>query len=113
MVAAIGSPPVMRLIMIGRAVLPPPAMAPSTHLLPVALNALANSATAAASPPEVHQCVTYRSAALAAPRGRTTAHATAAAHARLLMSPHPDRKSSVEGKRDEVRVRYRWSTDHK
>ena len=54
-VAPIGSPPVMRLIMIGRAVPPDPAMAPSIHLLPVASNALANSATAAASPPEVHQ----------------------------------------------------------
>jgi LacI family transcriptional regulator len=52
----------MRLIMIGRAVPPPPAMAPSTHLLPVASKALASSATAAASPPEVHQWVTSRSA---------------------------------------------------
>src|SRR6266496_6753285 len=61
MVAPIGSPPVMRLIMIGRAMSPEPAMAPSTHLFPVLLKALANSATAAASPPEVHQCVTSRS----------------------------------------------------
>ena len=42
-------------IMIGRAVPPEPAIAPSTHLLPVASNALASSATAAASPPDVHQ----------------------------------------------------------
>src|SRR5262245_50291952 len=60
-VAPIGSPPVMRLIMTGRATSPDPGMAPSTQWLPVALNALANSATAAASPPEVHQWVTSRS----------------------------------------------------
>ena len=59
----------MRLIMIGRAVEPPPAMAPSTHLLPVASKALASSATAAASPPEVHQWVTSRSVACAAESG--------------------------------------------
>ena len=47
----------MRLTMIGRAVPPEPAMAPSTHVLPVASKALANSATAAASPPLVHPCV--------------------------------------------------------
>jgi hypothetical protein len=40
-VAAMGSPPVMRLIMIGRAVPPEPAMAPSIHLLPVASKAFA------------------------------------------------------------------------
>jgi hypothetical protein len=61
---AIGSPPVMRLTMTGRAVPPPPAMAPSTQLLPVASNSRANSATAAASPPDVHQWVTSRSVAL-------------------------------------------------
>ena len=61
----------MRLIMIGRAVLPPPAMAPSTHLLPVASKALANSATAAASPPDVHQWVTSRSVAEAGAREST------------------------------------------
>ena len=61
--APIGSPPMIRLIMIGLAVPPDPAIAPSTQVLPVALNALANSATAAASPPEVHQCVTSRSVA--------------------------------------------------
>jgi hypothetical protein len=54
-VAPIGSPPVILLIMIGRAVEPEPAIAPSTQVLPVASNALANSATAAASPPDVHQ----------------------------------------------------------
>jgi hypothetical protein len=53
----------MRLMNTGRAVLPPPAIAPSIHLLPVALNALANSATATDSPPDVHQCVTSRSVA--------------------------------------------------
>src|SRR5689334_3221372 len=47
--------------MTGRATSPEPAIAPSTHLLPVALNALANSATAAASPPDVHQWVTSSS----------------------------------------------------
>src|SRR5882757_6700742 len=51
----------MRLTMTGRAVSPDPGMAPSTQWLPVALNALANSATAAASPPDVHQWVTSRS----------------------------------------------------
>src|SRR4051812_14952910 len=59
--APIGSPPVSRLTMTGRAVSPAPAIAPSTQWLPVALNALANSATAAASPPDVHQWVTSRS----------------------------------------------------
>ena len=84
-VAPIGSPPVMRLIMIGRAVLPEPAIAPSTHLLPVASNALANSATAAASPPDVHQCVTSRSVACAAPSGSATDAASAAASDRIFM----------------------------
>ncbi len=78
-VAPIGSPPVMRLIMIGRAVLPPPAMAPSIHLLPVASNALANSATAAASPPDVHQWVTSRSVACAAAGGERDVAASKAA----------------------------------
>src|SRR5215468_8482688 len=60
-VAPIGSPPVMRLIMTGRATSPDPGIAPSFHLFPVALNALANSATAAASPPDVHQWMTSSS----------------------------------------------------
>ena len=66
-VAPGGLPPRIRLEMIGRATSPEPAIAPSTHLLPVASNALANSATAAASPPDVHQCVTSTSAALTEP----------------------------------------------
>ena len=69
----------MRLIMIGRAVSPPPAIAPSTHLLPVASNALANSATAAASPPDVHQWVTSRSVAEAAPENDSATVAASAA----------------------------------
>src|SRR5678816_3387568 len=44
-VAPIGSPPVMRLIMTGRATSPDPGMAPSTHLLPVAEFAKAFNAT--------------------------------------------------------------------
>ena len=64
-------------IMIGRAVSPPPAMAPSTQLSPVASKALASSATAAASPPEVHQCVTSRSVACAR-RQRNRRHRPAA-----------------------------------
>ena len=59
-----GFPPVMRLTMTGRA-LSPPAIAPSIHVWPLAVNALANSATAAASPPDVHQCITSRSVAFA------------------------------------------------
>ena len=58
--------------------MPEPAIAPSTHLLPVASNALANSATAAASPPEVHQCVTSRSVAQPAPAVSATEPASAA-----------------------------------
>ncbi len=54
-------------------------MAPSTHLLPVASKALANSATAAASPPDVHQCVTSRSVACAAAPSVTAGNATDAA----------------------------------
>src|SRR6187401_1872132 len=88
-VAPIGSPPVMRLTMIGRAVSPEPAIAPSTHLLPVASKALANSATAAASPPEVHQWVTSRSVANAA-QGTATDAARAAASERLIMGEPPD-----------------------
>ena len=65
-VAAIGSPPMMREIMIGRAVPPEPAIAPSTHVLPVAFQASANLPTAAASPPEVHQWVTSSSTPSAA-----------------------------------------------
>src|SRR5689334_10539259 len=64
--ASIGSPPRMREIMMGRAVSPPPAMAPSIHLLPVAFQASASLETALASPPEVHQWVTSRSTAWAA-----------------------------------------------
>ena len=63
--APIGSPPVKRLTMTARAA-SPPAIAASTHLWPVASNAFANSFTAAASPPDVHQCMTSRSVALAA-----------------------------------------------
>ena len=51
----------------GRAVPPDPAMAPSSQLCSVALNAAANSATAAASPPDVHQWVTSSSADCAVP----------------------------------------------
>ena len=72
----------MRLTMTGRAVLPPPAMAPSIHLLPVASNALANSATAAASPPDVHQWVTSRSAAPAGAANGSAADAASAARKR-------------------------------
>ena len=61
-----GSPPMTRLTMIGLAVPPEPAIAPSTQLWPVALNALANSVTAAASPRLVQQCITSSSVALAA-----------------------------------------------
>jgi len=53
-------------MMIGRAVPPDPAMAPSIHLSPDASNALAISLTAAASPPLVHQWVTSSSVANAA-----------------------------------------------
>jgi hypothetical protein len=53
----------MRLMMIGRAVPPEPAIAPSIHVLPVAFHASANLPTAAASPPDVHQCVTSSSTA--------------------------------------------------
>ena len=79
----------MRLIMIGRAVLPEPAIAPSTHLLPVASKALASSATAAASPPEVHQWVTSRSVACAAPTGSATDAANAAASDLICMYTSP------------------------
>ena len=41
----------------------PPAMAASTQVCPVASKALANSLTAAASPPDVHQCMTSNSVA--------------------------------------------------
>ena len=51
--------------MIGRAVSPDPAIAPSIHVLPVAFQASANLETAAASPPDVHQCVTSSSIAFA------------------------------------------------
>jgi hypothetical protein len=51
--------------MMGRAVPPEPAIAPSSHVLPVAFHASANLDTAAASPPDVHQCVTSSSIALA------------------------------------------------
>ena len=54
-VAPLGLPPKSRLMMIGRATSPYPAIAQSTHLLPVASSALANSATATASPPDVHR----------------------------------------------------------
>src|SRR5690606_4264650 len=54
--------------MIGRAVEPLPAIAPSTHLSPPsASNFSARTLTAAASPPDVHQCVTSRLAAEAEP----------------------------------------------
>jgi hypothetical protein len=88
-VAAIGSPPVIRLIMIGRAVEPPPAIAPSTHLLPVASKAAASSATAAASPPDVHQCVTSRSVAWTAPTGSATDAAKTAASERIFIGNLP------------------------
>jgi hypothetical protein len=52
--------------MIGRAVPPDPAIAPSSQVLPVAFHASANLETAAASPPDVHQCVTSSSTADAA-----------------------------------------------
>jgi hypothetical protein len=55
----------MREMMMGRAVPPEPAIAPSTHVLPVAFHASANFATAAASPPDVHQWVTSNSTAFA------------------------------------------------
>ena len=64
-------------------------MAPSTHLLPVASKALANSATAAASPPEVHQWVTSRSVACAAPSGSATDAASAAASERYFIANLP------------------------
>ena len=51
------------LIIIGLATPPDPAIAPSTHVCPVASKALASSATALASPPEVHQWVTSNSVA--------------------------------------------------
>ena len=69
----------MRLIMIGRAVPPEPAIAPSTQWLPVASKALANSATAAASPPDVHQWVTSRSVAEAMPEYDSATVAASAA----------------------------------
>src|SRR5262249_11545538 len=69
----------MRLRMIGRAVSPLPPMAPSTHLSPPrALNESANTLTAAASPPDVHQCVTSQSAACAAVNPPKTETAAAA-----------------------------------
>ncbi len=60
-------------MMIGRATPPEPAIAPSTQLSPPALNASAKTLTAAASPPDVHQCVTSRSTACdeAAPKVST------------------------------------------
>ena len=74
----------MRLIMTGRAVSPDPAIAPSTQWLPVALNALANSATAAASPPDVHQWVTSRSTPVGAGLAVSPAFAVSPA---LAVSP--------------------------
>src|SRR5262249_28964673 len=69
----------MRLMMIGRAVSPLPPMAPSTHLSPPrALKESANTFTAAASPPDVHQCVTSQSAACAAVNPPKTETAAAA-----------------------------------
>ena len=54
----------IRLMIAGMDVPPPPAIAPSIHVLSVlALNASAILVTAAASPPDVHQCVTSSSAA--------------------------------------------------
>jgi len=50
----------MREMMIGRAVPPEPAIAPSTHVLPVAVHASANLETAAASPPDVSSLVLNR-----------------------------------------------------
>jgi hypothetical protein len=53
----------MREIMMGRATSPPPATAPSTQVSPEASKASAKRDTAAASPPEVHQCMTSSSTA--------------------------------------------------
>jgi hypothetical protein len=86
----------MRLTMIGRAVPPEPAMAPSTHLLPVASNALASSATAAASPPDVHQCVTSRSVACAAPSGQSGRHQTNIHEFSSLTETLPEKLSSID-----------------
>jgi len=74
----------IRLMMIGRAVSPLPPMAPSTHLSPPLLvsKAFANYATAAASPPEVHQWVTSQSAARAAVTPPSMAIAAAAVSSR-------------------------------
>ncbi len=66
-VAPIGLPPRMRLMMTGLAPVPEPASALSTQVWPVSSsNTRANSATAAASPADVHQWVTSRLAAEAA-----------------------------------------------
>src|SRR3569623_1947351 len=92
-VAPIGLPPRMREMMIGRAVSPEPAIAPSPQWLPVASKAFANSITAADSPPDVHQCVTSRSVALAAvPSIRAAARQATTVNFFIVSPPNVDWK---------------------
>src|SRR5690606_8880930 len=78
----------------------PPAMASSTHLPPASLNALANSLTAADSPPDVHQCSTsaVSSCAVAGATARAAAADTPSSiptNARFMASSHWIRSETI------------------
>jgi hypothetical protein len=88
-----GSPPSARCMIVARAV-SPSATAPSTHLSPVASNSLANTDTAACSPPEVHQWITSTSAARTEVLPSMAAAARATTDTNLFIDSPPKVRSS-------------------